>query len=325
MGSGLPFGASGEPAPSSTPSHRPATLVAKMPRLGERGKSSWLCSVIGWPSAVVGLHDGRRRTLAGWLGVSPLRHAGPMDYDLAERHLADFVALLDEHERVHRLRYPAGYEGGDEWEAKLQELDDNVRTSLALIVAIVSNLEADLASEIAEHSEAWTHNWRRARAAAMHALGIVRKRIEIEAVLGPAGPQLSARSLHPVVWEAAARLWDDGHYKPAVHTAAVALEGHILGKANVDLSGTDLAVLFSLKPPDGKSPRLRFTQYDENTEVWRSEHEGAASMIRGAMQSIRNAASHAGRPDCDEVEGLERLAVLSYVARLIDRAVLVTV
>ncbi len=47
-------------------------------------------------------------------------------------------------------------------------------------------------------------------------------------------------------------------------------------------------------------------------------------MIRGAMQSIRNAASHAGRPDFDAAEGLERLAVVSYVGRLVDRAVLFT-
>lgn len=167
-----------------------------------------------------------------------------MNYDLAEGHLTDFVALLDEHERVRRLRYPPGHEGGDEWEGQIRHLDDKVRTSLALIAAIVSNLQADMASEIAEHSDSWTHNWRRARAAAMHALGIVRTRREIEAVVGTAGPQLAAKSLHPVIWEAAARLWDDGHYKPAVHTAAVALEGYIQGKASLDLTGTDLAILF---------------------------------------------------------------------------------
>jgi hypothetical protein len=40
--------------------------------------------------------------------------------------------------------------------------------------------------------------------------------------------------------------------------------------------------------------------------------------VRGAFQGVRNLMSHPGWPEPDASEALEMLAVLSYVAHLID-------
>jgi Protein of unknown function (Hypoth_ymh) len=161
------------------------------------------------------------------------------------------------------------------------------------------------------------HEARRAKA-------LILRRHEIAENLGPTGPQLAAASLHRLVWEAASGLWDDGYYKQAVQTAAVALEGMMQGKAGVDTHGADLGTLFSLKPPSTTSPRLRLQEFTQDSPSWNSAQEGAASMVRGAMQSVRNAVSHAGDDLTEANEALESLAVLSFVCRLVDRAVLVT-
>jgi hypothetical protein len=59
------------------------------------------------------------------------------------------------------------------------------------------------------------------------ALVILRTRLaereRMEAVLGDAGPRLSTSSLHPAIWEAAARLFDGEHYRQAVANAGQAL------------------------------------------------------------------------------------------------------
>ena len=160
--------------------------------------------------------------------------------------------------------------------------------------------------------------------AARRAKAMILRRREIEENLGPTGPQLAAASLHRLVWEAASGLWDDGYYKQAVQTAAVALEGMLQGKAGVDTHGADLGTLFSVKPPSATSPRLRLQQFADESPAWTSAHEGAASMVRGAMQSARNSVSHPRGELTEANEALECLAVLSFVCRLVDRALLVT-
>jgi hypothetical protein len=54
--------------------------------------------------------------------------------------------------------------------------------------------------------------------------------------------------------------------------------------------------------------------------MWKSAHEGAAALVRGAFMGVRNLVSHPGWPDPDSSEAIEMLAVLSYVAHLIQRS-----
>ena len=91
-------------------------------------------------------------------------------------------------------------------------------------------------------------------------IGILEKREEYERIFGAEGPKLAGSQLHPWVWDAAASLWDDGHYEPAVHEAAKAVE--LRTQLKLDrrgLDGKDLyAQGFSTKDPKPGEPRLRF-------------------------------------------------------------------
>ncbi len=157
-----------------------------------------------------------------------------------------------------------------------------------------------------------------------NALVILRTRLaeqeRMAAVLGPIGPQLSSASLHPTIWNAAAQLFDGRHYRQAVQTAGQALESHLQTIAGPEITGQDLAKLFAA---GGGDVRLQFTELDLNGKTYTSAREGAASLIRGAMLGVRNLVSHPEWPDPSEVEALEMLAVLSYVAHLVDRATLI--
>ena len=50
-------------------------------------------------------------------------------------------------------------------------------------------------------------------------------------ILGPEGPALVAESLHPWIWDAAMKLWTDGHYKQAVDNAWNNLVKHTQNKS----------------------------------------------------------------------------------------------
>jgi hypothetical protein len=100
------------------------------------------------------------------------------------------------------------------------------RTRLARDV-VVGMGEKNLALMIEEHEEGayGGHPFTQARVAIVEAIAILTQREELAAIVGPVGPRLSASELHPNIWSAAAKLWDDGHYRQAVGTAASALEG----------------------------------------------------------------------------------------------------
>lgn len=159
-------------------------------------------------------------------------------------------------------------------------------------------------------------------AANRDALVVLRTRLaeqqRMAGILGPTGPQLSTSNLHPTIWDAAAHLFDGAHYRQAVQTAGQALESHLQALAGPSLSGQDLAKLFG---NGGNGQRLHFACLDPDGRTYTSAREGAANLIRGAMLGIRNLVSHPEWHDPDENEALEMLAVLSYVAHLVDRAV----
>jgi len=158
-------------------------------------------------------------------------------------------------------------------------------------------------------------------AANRDALVVLRTRLaeqqRMAAILGPTGPKLSSSNLHSTIWEAAAHLFDGGHYRQAVQAAGQALESHLQALAGPSLSGQSLAKLFG-SGSDG--PRLYFAGLDLDGKTYRSAREGAANLIRGSMLGVRNLVSHPEWPDPGENEALEMLAVLSYVAHLVDRA-----
>ena len=152
-------------------------------------------------------------------------------------------------------------------------------------------------------------------------IGILEKREDYEQIFGAEGPKLAGSQLHPWVWDAAATLWDDGHYEPAVHEAAKAVELRTqlkVGRRGLD--GKDLyAQAFSTKDPKPGEPRLRFPDIDpaEQPKRWTSAHEGAQYLGMGCAQGIRNPQAHPS-DDITEQEALEQLAALSVLARWVD-------
>jgi DNA-binding XRE family transcriptional regulator len=190
---------------------------------------------------------------------------------------------------------------------------------LELARQIAAHVGGDAESISAEPDKDWTvkHPYERNRTA----LGVLRTQLgqkqRMAFILGPAGPQLSTAKLHPTIWNAAANLFDGGHFRQAVQTAGTALEGHLQTIAGPSLSGQDLAKLFA---SDGTGVRLHFDFLDPNGKTYTSAREGSASLIRGTMMAVRNLVSHPEWPDPDETEALEMLAVLSYVAHLVDRS-----
>ena len=246
-------------------------------------------------------------------GASPCRYGpSPMDYELATVTLDRFAAKVD----AYGLTFTSQ---GANWSERLRAADDAVRQELSLAAAIVAAIIPGQIREMAEHPDRSGNHWKRARQAAVLTIGAIASMAEREAILGPQGPQLAARDLHPVVWSAAARLWDDGYHPQAVQTAATNVEGHMQGKLGVTWSGQDLGTAFSTNPGKG-GPRLRFPGIGLGSKTWTSAHEGAAFLVRGAMLGVRNLGSHPGAPEPSRDEALEQLAILSHVCRLVDRA-----
>lgn len=62
---------------------------------------------------------------------------------------------------------------------------------------------------------------------ATYALGRLRNDAETRAMIGSNAPTMKADALHPLVWDAASKRWDSGHYSDAVQRAATFLNAHV--------------------------------------------------------------------------------------------------
>lgn len=156
------------------------------------------------------------------------------------------------------------------------------------------------------------------RESALRALGVVRNRESIEAMLGPQGPQISAAGLHPWVWGSAATLWDTGHFRQAVQNAATSVDVHLQNKlGRRDLHGAKaVREAFSSNGPEPGRPRLRVPG-DRATPTWQARQDGARDFALGCIQGLRNPATH-DLEELDEQVALEQLAALSVLSRWIE-------
>jgi hypothetical protein len=248
-----------------------------------------------------------------------------MNETLALERIRDVVELVDRYGAIYDARWhdPGVGQTRDDLQPQLDALEDEVRKRTRLAYDIAQQLgEQVLAANIGEHQEGayGGHPWQQARRAIVELIAILSQREELAEIIGPVGPRLETAELHPVIWEAAARLWDDGHHRAAVQTAATALEGKLQAIAGPAIAGENLAILFSTTAPTADSPRLRLRGIDPTSKTWKSAHEGAAGMVRGAFLAVRNLVSHPGWPEPGHAEGLEMIAVLSFVAHLVDRS-----
>lgn len=243
---------------------------------------------------------------------------------LAHERLNGILELIDRWGELYLGRWGKhGYAETPGLAAKVDAGIDEVRTRTKFAHDVITAMgEEELAAKVVEHEEGLygSHPFTQARVAIVEAIAILAQREELAEITRPAGPRLVASEMHPIIWGAAAKLWDDGHVRPAVQTAATALEGLLQDVTGPGVSGENLAVLFSPGDPTPGSPRLRIRGLDPASKTWRSAHEGAAALVRGAFMGVRNLVSHPGSADPKPAEALEMLAILSYVARLIDQS-----
>jgi len=159
---------------------------------------------------------------------------------------------------------------------------------------------------------------------AARALGRVRTEAETITGLGSNAPTMKADALHPLIWEAASKRWESGHYSDAVQRAATALSGLVRNQTGRYELGDSQLVLqaFPLDPPQEDRPRLRWPGKDDDLTV-KTMREGILYMARGVFAAIRNPASHS-TDELNKQEALEQLATLSILGRWVEHCELVT-
>lgn len=136
-------------------------------------------------------------------------------------------------------------------------------------------------------------------------------------------PTVDVAQMHPAVWGQAARLWRDGHYRQAVQAAA---DGVVqLVKSRTGRNDTADTALwqqtFSSDPPQLGRPRLRWPGDPVDLSV-KSMNDGLRQFAPGAQMTIRNPAAH-GPGELTQQEAVERLSVLSLLARWVDHCDLI--
>ena len=144
-------------------------------------------------------------------------------------------------------------------------------------------------------------------------------------ITGSSAPTMAADSLHPLIWDSAARLWSDKHHGAAVQRAATFLNAHVQDiTGRRDLSDSTLmAQVFSLSPAESGKPRLRWPGEDADLTV-KAMRSGMLQFSQGCFMAIRNPATHSTN-DVAAQEALEQLAVLSTLARWVDQCELIEV
>lgn len=244
-----------------------------------------------------------------------------LDYERALVRVEEYLAWCDRAVDIQR-RSGDGYSRVQGW----KDLDQQIKERLPLVEKIAEEVDPRIAGELRGVDRVYMH--KRKLDACQELRGAILSRQEAADIIGPHGPQLAAEDLHPWIWNPAVALWSDGYRRAAVQAAATALfDSHVPAKLNRQRDtkgGADLmGQAFSNKPPEPGAPRLRFTDIPESTPEWTSAHEGAMKLGQGAAQAIRNPSTH-DLAEPGEQEALEMLAVLSYVARLVDKATVVT-
>lgn len=188
-----------------------------------------------------------------------------------------------------------------------------------LVLRIIYEVSPDLLTTVKLSEDPREDLWR-VNDLVLQASKYLSEREAIETFL-ETGPRLSSHSLHPWIWDAARYLWADGHRRAAIQQASSQLEAQLKVRAEKQGDASDVArQAFSVEPPTAKNPvRLRITRFQKGTDNWKSAHEGAKFLGSGIFMLIRNIRTHSTE-EPGEQEGLEELAALSVLARLIDGA-----
>lgn len=239
----------------------------------------------------------------------------------AREKVEEFIDLLNELEE-HELHIIdmkwASLEGIDiaYYNRKGEPVRRKIRELKPLIQSISKRIKPDSYLNTFKVGDSdWITN---VKAGAEELIGTIDMMTTDKEILGPEGPALVAKSLHPWIWDAAMKLWADGHYKQAVEQAWNNLVRHTQNKTGSKSTGTKLySNLFKGTSKDDRP--LGFPEISQETEDWKSAHQGAHHYGMGCALRIRNLTAHT-TDELDEQKALEYLAALSVLARWVDEA-----
>lgn len=232
-----------------------------------------------------------------------------MDIDWAIGKLEAYLTLC---QRVKSSIAP-----GEFWSDGAEALNNQAELMLSTVQRIVLHVEPADARPLLPPSYSSAND---AELRVRRAIGALRDREEVDANLAPDAPELAADELHPVVWRAAAVIWDTGEYRVALAQAALALAMHVKSRTKSKLTDRKLMQeAFSPEPPKSGAIRLHFPG-DTEDESWRSRQSGLHLIAQGAFAGIRNISAHEDEPWPEHI-AIEYLSVLSVIARWADETV----
>ena len=134
---------------------------------------------------------------------------------------------------------------------------------------------------------------------------------------------LSVEDLHPVIQNASANLFQDGHLSGAVEAAFKALNRHVRKKTGRTSDGGVPMMHKIFNPAELKNNKDCLQLNSQLTQSDKDEQEGYRFLFAGAQQGIRNPFDHDGRSVGSRGEALEYLAFASHLTRIADTAKLV--
>jgi uncharacterized protein (TIGR02391 family) len=132
-----------------------------------------------------------------------------------------------------------------------------------------------------------------------------------------AGLCLALGDMHPTVQRAAADLLRDGHYPEAVGRAAKALNQMVrqkTGRERDDGVGM-MNTVFNVNPTG--AARLHLTDLADQSK--RDEQDGLRSLMAGVQAAVANVDKHAELGIDGPAHAMELLAMISFLARMVDR------
>jgi hypothetical protein len=200
----------------------------------------------------------------------------------------------------------------------------DIVASAQVVEQILDRLTPRWRVDVPDGDNKRVNKWSQHIEAVRRARVVLVRQAEIDEQLGDNAPLIRASQLHPWVWDGARSLWQSGHFRQAVHAAAVKLNAETQNRlGRTDITEQDLFVqAFSLDAPTPGKPRLR-VMADDGSKTFQSIHRGVQCYAQGCYAAIRNPISHV-EGDLDEAEALEQLAALSILARWVDTAAIKT-
>jgi hypothetical protein len=131
-------------------------------------------------------------------------------------------------------------------------------------------------------------------------------------------PGLDPSRLHPLVWAAAQRLWNDGHLRQAVAAAGEAVTGQMKLVTRPGDAARHVSVAAGILQGHTGSREVAsaVAGAPDDLDV-KTMNEGLRQFAPGANMTIRNPAIQVDE-NMSTQDALERLATLSLLARLVD-------